>query len=69
MTEKEKCAAGLLYNANYDQELIQERIAAKDLCGEYNHIKNSDMEGRMSLLKKNTGENRRKHLYRTQLLV
>lgn len=32
MTEKEKCKAGLLYNANYDAELIQERIACKDLC-------------------------------------
>lgn len=60
MTEKEKCAAGLLYNANYDKELIQERLAAKDLCGEYNQLKNSDAEGRMSLLKKilgKTGEN------------
>ncbi|MDR4894239.1 MULTISPECIES: maltose acetyltransferase domain-containing protein [unclassified Chryseobacterium] len=36
MTEKGKCAAGLLYNANYDQELIQERIRCKDLCQEYN---------------------------------
>ena len=42
MTEKEKCAAGLLYNANYDKELIQERIACKDLCQEYNGLKNSD---------------------------
>jgi len=56
MTEKEKCAAGLLYNANYDQELIQERIAAKDLCGEYNQLKNSDTEGRTSLLKKILGK-------------
>lgn len=36
MTEKEKCAQGLLYNANYDQELIEERIKVKDLCQEYN---------------------------------
>lgn len=56
MTEKEKCAAGLLYNANYDQELIQERIAAKDFCGEYNQLKNSDTEGRTSLLKKILGK-------------
>lgn len=46
MTEKEKCAAGLLYNANYDEELIHERIACKDLCLEYNSLKNSDSEGR-----------------------
>lgn len=56
MTEKEKCANGLLYNANYDQELIRERIAAKDLCGEYNQLKNSDSKGRTLLLKKIIGK-------------
>ncbi len=55
MTEKEKCAAGLLYNANYDKELIQERIACKDLCQEYNGLKNSDMENRYRLLKQILG--------------
>lgn len=52
MTEKEKCAAGLLYNANYDKELIQERIACKDLCQEYNGLKNSDTESRYKLLRR-----------------
>lgn len=56
MTEKEKCANGLLYNANYDQELINERISAKDLCYEYNQLKNSDSEGREFLLKKILGK-------------
>lgn len=56
MTEKEKCAAGLLYNANYDEELIHERINTKDLCGEYNQLKNSDSQGRTSLLKKILGK-------------
>lgn len=55
MTEKEKCAAGLLYNANYDHELIQERIACKDLCQEYNGLKNSDTENRYRLLKQIIG--------------
>ncbi|WNI37869.1 sugar O-acetyltransferase [Chryseobacterium sp. SG20098] len=55
MTEKEKCAAGLLYNANYDKELIQERIACKDLCQEYNGLKNSDTENRYRLLKQIIG--------------
>ncbi|MBP2615311.1 sugar O-acetyltransferase [Chryseobacterium jejuense] len=50
MTEKEKCAGGLLYNANYDQELIQERIACKDLCQEYNGLKNSDVEKRVEII-------------------
>lgn len=56
MTEKEKCAKGLLYNANYDQELIEERIKVKDLCQEYNLLKNSDAEGRAALLRKILGK-------------
>ncbi|RXM51023.1 MULTISPECIES: sugar O-acetyltransferase [unclassified Chryseobacterium] len=55
MTEKEKCRAGLLYDANYDPELTQERIACKDLCLEYNGLKNSDKEGRDQLLKRILG--------------
>ncbi|MET3037741.1 sugar O-acetyltransferase [Chryseobacterium sp. NRRL B-14859] len=55
MTEKEKCAAGLLYNANDDKELIQERIACKELCQEYNELKNSDQENRYRLLKRILG--------------
>lgn len=51
MTEKEKCAQGLLYNANYDQELIDERVKCKDLCHEYNQTKNSDTEKRTELIK------------------
>ncbi|UKB81939.1 sugar O-acetyltransferase [Chryseobacterium sp. MEBOG06] len=51
MTEKEKCAAGLLYDANYDKQLIQERIACKDLCVEYNGLKNSDAQRRSELLR------------------
>lgn len=51
MTEKEKCAQGLLYNANYDQELIDERVKCKDLCHEYNQTKNSDTEKRNELIK------------------
>ncbi|WP_294269733.1 sugar O-acetyltransferase [uncultured Chryseobacterium sp.] len=51
MTEKEKCAQGLLYNANYDPELIKERMACKDLCLEYNQLKNTDTEGRNKLIK------------------
>ena len=32
MTEKEKMQQQMLYDANYDPELIQERKIAKDLC-------------------------------------
>lgn len=51
MTEKEKCAQGLLYNANYDQELIDERVKCKDLCHEYNQTKNSDIQKRNEFIK------------------
>jgi maltose O-acetyltransferase len=44
MTEKEKMLAGEIYNANYDEELIKERIEVKDKCFEYNIIKNSNLK-------------------------
>lgn len=55
MTEKEKCAGGLLYDAN-DPELVNERFAVKDLCGEYNQLKNSDTERRKSFIKNIIGK-------------
>lgn len=38
MTEKEKAAAGLLYDANYDPALRAERDHAKELCFAYNQL-------------------------------
>ena len=32
MTEKEKMKAGLWYDANNDQELIDQRLICQDLC-------------------------------------
>ena len=32
MTEKEKMLEGILYDANYDEELKIDRLRAKDLC-------------------------------------
>lgn len=55
MTEKEKCSQGLLYNANYDEELIKERTDCKDLCQEYNKTKYSDFEKRNQLINKIVG--------------
>ncbi len=52
MTEKEKNNQGLLYNANYDQELIKERAICKELCQEYNNTKYSDFEKRNELIRK-----------------
>ena len=39
MTEKEKMKAGLWYDANNDQELIDQRLVCQDLCFELNQLK------------------------------
>ena len=51
MSEKDKMISGEIYNANYDEELIKERIKVKDKCYEYNNIKPSDIENRTKLIK------------------
>lgn len=39
MTEKEKAAAGLLYDANYNAGMLAERQAAAELCYDYNQLR------------------------------
>lgn len=56
MTEKEKALAGMLYDANYNEEMAKERLVCKDLCSEYNHLKPSRTEERKALLKKIIGK-------------
>ena len=59
MDEKEKMILGELYYAN-NEELIKERVKAKDLCYEYNNLKPSQEKERKEILKKllgNTKEN------------
>ena len=56
MTEKEKMLAGEIYNANYDEKLIKERIEVKDKYFEYNNIRPSNIEGRTKLLKEILGK-------------
>ncbi|MDE6277440.1 MAG: sugar O-acetyltransferase [Muribaculaceae bacterium] len=51
MTEKEKCAAGELYDANYDPALFAERQDAKLRCREYNMLMPTDMAARDQLLR------------------
>ena len=41
MTEREKMQQGLLYDANYDAELLAERTRCKDLCFAYNQLQPS----------------------------
>lgn len=60
MTEREKAAAGYLYNANYDEEIIAHLGRTNDLCHEFNQIKPSDRKTQTELLKKifgSMGEN------------
>ena len=60
MTEKEKMLAGMIYDANYDKELMKERIKAKDLCFEYNYsIKPSEVKKQNEILKKLFGKTKK----------
>ncbi len=52
MTEKEKAAAGYLYNANYDEELVAEIAYCNDLCHKFNAIKPSNRAAQTELLKR-----------------
>lgn len=52
--------AQMLYDANYDQALLEERDKAKDLCHQYNQLRPSDRASQQEVLKKllgKTGEN------------
>ena len=52
MTEREKMARGLWYDANYDADLVQARADAEDLCFELNHTRPSDRAKREEILGK-----------------
>lgn len=56
LTEKEKAKRGLLYNANYDKELLRERDHAKGLIYEYNSSHPLDYDKRKSIIRKLFGE-------------
>ena len=62
MTDKDKMLAGELYDANYNKDLILERMKAKDLCYEYNNLKPSDMNARNELIKKIIGKTKKEFL-------
>lgn len=56
MTEKEKMLAQKLYDANYDTQLEQERLACKSLCQKYNNLPIADIEQRHQLIKEILGK-------------
>lgn len=60
MTEREKMDLGLWYDANYDQELLQQRLRAEDLCFEFNHTRPSEEGKKQEILREllpNLGKN------------
>lgn len=56
MTEKEKAQEGLLYDANNDRELLEERARCKALCSQYNQLSPLDTEGRERMLRSLLGK-------------
>lgn len=50
MTEREKLEKGLWYDANYDAELLEERLQAEDLCFAFNQTRPKDSERKEELL-------------------
>lgn len=51
MLEKEKMLNGLLYYADKDEILINERLKCKKLCHKYNQLSPEKLEERSGLLK------------------
>lgn len=50
-SEKDKMLCGEIYDANYDPQLIEERMKCKLLCSKYNDLMPDSLEERKSLLK------------------
>jgi len=50
MTESEKMKLGLWYDANFDDELVKQRLIAEDLCFELNSTRPSKTEDRNAIL-------------------
>lgn len=60
MTEKEKAAEGLLYNANYDKEILDDMGKAKRVLYDYNNLPPWEKDKRDHLIKSflsKTGKN------------
>ena len=56
MTEREKAALGVLYDANYDESLAKEREMCKLKCQKYNRLSYDDYEGRKALIREIVAE-------------
>ena len=56
LTEKEKMLAGMLYDADHDEELVQDRIRAKDLCYDFNQLRPMRVKEQKEVMKKLLGK-------------
>ena len=56
MTEKEKMLHQMLYDANNDENLVNERLRAKDICHKYNQLMPSDTDGQKTIMQKLLGK-------------
>lgn len=56
MTEKERMLHQMLYDANNDKTLIEERKVAKELCYDFNHLRPSDTTGQQHIMRKLLGK-------------
>ena len=46
----------MMYDANYDEELLRDRANAKELCYQYNQLHPTDEQGRRSIIEKLLGK-------------
>lgn len=46
----------MMYDANYDSELIAERLKCKELCRDYNDLRPKDVEARTALINRILGK-------------
>lgn len=56
MTEKEKMLHQMIYDANSDNELIEERAFAKELCYDFNHLRPSDTVTQQAIMRRLLGK-------------
>ena len=63
MTEKEKAAKGMIYDANYDKTLVDERLYAKSILFEYNRLNPLNTDERKDILKKLLGKTGKEFIF------
>lgn len=56
MTEREKAEAGLLYDANKDPQIVQERMMSQELSYNYNMLRPGQLEERRAFIRRYLGK-------------